>query len=78
MRRWRDRYYILSINVARQHRRSLKILARQHRKKKQSEYVLHDLAGITSNRRLLVVKAGHLYYYSNIPKSFTGDNIKIL
>jgi hypothetical protein len=24
------------------------------------------------------VKAGHLYYYSNIPKSFTGDNIKML
>lgn len=29
-------------------------------------------AGITSNKRLLVIKKGHLYYYSNVPSTYKG------
>lgn len=29
--------------------------------------------GITSHKRLLVIKKGYLYYYSNVPKKFKGD-----
>ena len=39
--------------------------------------IFFHLAGISSNRRLLVIKGGHLYYYSNIPKGFTGRNFLI-
>lgn len=28
----------------------------------------YNIAGITSNKRLLVIKKGHLYYYSSVPK----------
>jgi len=30
--------------------------------------------GISSNKRLLVIKKGYLYYYSNVPKKFKGDS----
>ena len=42
----------------------------KHGDEEQPQYWM----GITSNRRLLVVKAGHLYY-SNIPKSFTDASL---
>jgi hypothetical protein len=29
-------------------------------------------SGITSNKRLLVLKGGCLYYYSTVPKAFKG------
>jgi hypothetical protein len=30
--------------------------------------------GITSNKRLLAIRKGYLYYYSNVPKKFKGDS----
>ena len=37
----------------------------------------HNIAGLTSNKRLLVIKKGYLYYYSKIPKTFKGTNCGI-
>ena len=34
--------------------------------------MLCELGGFSSNRRLLVVKGGHLYYFSTIPVFFDG------
>jgi len=34
------------------------------------------LAGFSSNKRLLAIRKGNLYYYSNIPKQFKGISIK--
>lgn len=31
-------------------------------------------SGFGSNKRLLVLKSGCLYYYSNVPKAFKGND----
>lgn len=38
-----------------------------------SAVIKNSRSGITSHKRLLVIKKGYLYYYSNVPKKFKGD-----